>query len=129
MNTLPNEPAAAEPARVTLPTLPKITIAMIICGILSAAGIGAANAATPGDEPMAVTVHYDPQNIATDAAARALYRQLVSAAEKVCPAAAGSPHLLSPQVRECREQAVARAVYQINNPKLVAFYSTSAKHG
>jgi UrcA family protein len=108
---------------------PKITLAMILCGLVGAAGIGAASAATPDDESLSITVNYDPQALSTQDGARALYRKLVRAAADVCPAGSASPHLLSAAVRQCREQSVARAVFKINNPSLVAVYNSSAKHG
>jgi UrcA family protein len=110
-------------------SLPKITIAMLICGIVSAAGIGAASAATQDEETLSLTVKYDPESLATDSGARQVYRRLVSAAAKVCPADPISPHLTSRSVIECRKQSIARAVYKINNPNLVAVYNASAKNG
>jgi len=108
---------------------PKITLAMLMCGIVSAACVGAASAATPTDRTLSVAVQYDPQSISTQDGAKNLYRRLVRAAADVCPADSSSPHLISPAVRECREQSVARAVFKINNPSLVAVYNTSSKHG
>jgi UrcA family protein len=108
---------------------PKITLAMILCGVVGAAGIGAVSAATPDDESSSVAVKYDPQSLSTQDGARALYRKLVRAAEEVCPTNSASPFLPSPAVVECRAQSVARAVFKINNPRLVAVYNTSTKHG
>ncbi len=108
---------------------PKITLAMILCGAVSAAGIGAVSAATPDDEPLSVAVKYDPQALSTPEGARVLYRKLVRAAEAVCPEDLANPHFISRSVKECREQSVARAVFKINNPSLVAVYNSSAKHG
>jgi UrcA family protein len=108
---------------------PKITLAMIICGAVAAVGIGAANAATADGDGLRTKVTYRSQDLATPEATRALYRKLVRAAEDVCPADTSSPHLLSPAVRECREQSIARAVFKINNPSLVALYTSDTKHG
>jgi UrcA family protein len=108
---------------------PKITLAMILCGVVGAAGIGAVSAATPDDESLSVAVKYHPQDLSTHDGARALYRKLVRAAEAVCPTNSASPLLPSSAVAECRAQSVARAVFKINNPSLVAVYNASAKHG
>jgi UrcA family protein len=108
---------------------PKITLAMVLCGVIGAAGVGAVSAATPDEESLSVAVKYDPQAISTQDGARALYRKLVRAAEEVCPATSASPHFLTPSVVECRKQSVARAVFKINNPSLVAVYNTTTKHG
>jgi UrcA family protein len=110
-------------------SLPKITVAMLACAIVSAAGIGAASAATPDDNVLSTTVKYSPESLATDSGARKVYRKLVQAAAEVCPADSGSPRLLSRAVVECRAQSVARAVYKINNPTLVAVYNASVKNG
>jgi UrcA family protein len=125
MTTATTEHARAGKVRVSLP---KITVAMLICGIVSAAGIAAASAATPDENELAVTVKFDPVTLSTDRGAHVLYRRLVAAAAEVCPAVA-SPHLIPRAVQQCREQSVARAVYQINNPKLVAVYQTNSKNG
>jgi len=108
---------------------PKITLAMMLCVVVGAAGIGAVSAATPDDETPSVAVKYDPQDLSTQDGARALYRRLVRAAAEVCPAGSESPHWITAAVRECREQSIARAVFKINNPSLVAVYNNSAKHG
>ena len=108
---------------------PKITLAMILCSVVGAASVGAVSAATPDDESLSISVKYDPQTLSTQDGASALYRRLVRAAEEVCPATPDSPHVLSPSVRECRAQSVARAVFKINNPSLVAVYNTRTKHG
>jgi hypothetical protein len=52
----------------------------------------------------------------------------VRAAEQVCPASPGGPFLNS-AVLHCREQSIARAVMQIDNPRLAAVYATNTKHG
>jgi UrcA family protein len=108
---------------------PKITLAMILCGVVGAAGIGAVSAATPDDESLSVAVKYDPQSLSTQDGARALYRKLVRAAKEVCPTNSASPLVPSAAVAECRAQSVARAVFKINNPSLVAVYNTNTKHG
>jgi UrcA family protein len=108
---------------------PKITLAMILCGVVGAAGIGAVSAATPDDESLSIAVKYDPQSLSTQDGTRALYRKLVRAAAEVCPTNSASPYVLSPGVVECRAQSLARAVFKINNPSLVALYNTSIKRG
>jgi len=106
----------------------KVALMMLVCGALGAGYAGAVSAATPDDE-LSVTVHFKPQNLNTEDGARALYRRLVNAAVEVCPADSSSPHWISDAVRQCREQSVARAVRQINSPKLVAVYTANSKNG
>jgi UrcA family protein len=107
----------------------KITMAMIVCGIVGAAFIGAASAATSDDGGPSITVHYNPQSLDTESGARVLYSRLVKAAVEVCPQGPASTRWISKAVRECREQSVARAVFQVNNPRLAAVYATSSKSG
>lgn len=107
---------------------PKVTLMMLMCGIVGAAYAGALSAATPDDE-LSVTVRFNPQNLDSDSGARALYRRLVNAAVEVCPASSISPHWITDAVRQCREQSIARAVHKINSPKLVAVYAADSKNG
>jgi UrcA family protein len=106
---------------------PHISIAMILCGIVSAAGIGAASAAVQDDAP-SVVVKFNPDNLLTDGGARVVYRQIVRAAEQVCPANPDS-YILSSSVRHCREQSIARAVMKINNPRLAAVHDAASRNG
>ncbi len=108
---------------------PKVTVMMLACGIIGAASIGVVSAATTDVEVRSIAIHYDPQSLDTDSGARVLYRQIVSAAVEVCAQDSSSPHWISPAVRQCREQSVARAVLKINSPRLVAVYATSSKKG
>jgi UrcA family protein len=126
MNNVKDERAPLDEVRVSKP---KITLAMLMCGIVSAAGIGAVSAATPDEDVRSVAVRYDAQAVSTEQGAKTLYRRLVSAADAVCPADPVSSHFISRAVRECREQSIARAVFKINTPSLVAVYNTSSKHG
>jgi UrcA family protein len=116
----------ASTSRVTV-SRPKITLMMLMCSIVSAAGVGAVSAATTEDDAMSIKVHYNAQSLDTDSGAKSLYRQLVKAAVEVCPQDA-SPHLISSAVRQCREESVARAVNKIHNEKLAAVYAANAKN-
>ncbi|HTV96992.1 MAG TPA: UrcA family protein [Steroidobacteraceae bacterium] len=110
-------------------TSTKTTLAMLICGIVGAAGIGAASAATSEDDVPAVTVKYDPTTLQTDGGARRLYERLANAAAEVCPQDVSSPHFVTRQMSACRAQAIARAVMKINSPRLVAVFNSSVKNG
>jgi UrcA family protein len=108
---------------------PKITLMMVLCGIVSAASMGTVSAATPKDDVPSIKVQYDPQSLATDSGARAVYRLLVHAAEKVCPDPLGGRPFVSSATAECRRQAIVRAVQEINNPRLAGMYAMSSKRG
>jgi UrcA family protein len=104
---------------------PKVTLAMLICGIFGAV---AAGAATPDPDVQTVKVKYDPAMLATESGARHFYAHLQSVAAEVCPDDV-NPHLVSHQVAMCREHAVQAAVMKINNPRLVAVYQSNAHIG
>jgi UrcA family protein len=106
---------------------PKITLMMLMCGIVGATSVGAASAATPDADVPAVKVRYNPQTLDSPSGARSVYKRIVSAAAEVCPQT--DPHFVSAVEKQCRTEAIARAVYKINNPKLVAVYTTSVKKG
>jgi UrcA family protein len=99
---------------------------MLLCGLV---GATAASAATLNDEVPALKVRYTMDSLATDHGAKVLYTRLVHAAEQVCPADFESNLFVSAAVKSCREQAVARAVHQINNSRLAAVYSATTKRG
>jgi UrcA family protein len=110
---------------------PKITLMMLLCGLVSAASIGAVSAATTttSDDVPSIAVKYSQESLATDAGARHLYYRLIAAAKVVCPQISVGHLWVTEEVTQCRKQAVARAVYQINNPRLVALYATRSKNG
>ena len=103
-----------------------VTLLMLLCGLV---GATAASAATQDDDVPALKVRYTADALDTDHGAKVLYSRLVHAAEQVCPADFSGSHLLSPSVQSCRDQAVARAVHQINNSRLAAVYSATTKRG
>jgi UrcA family protein len=105
---------------------PSVTLLMIICGIVGAMAAGAASAA---DDAPALKVQYSADALDSDHGARVLYSRLVHAAEQVCPAEFIGSRLVSESVQHCRDQAVARAVHQINNSRLAAVYSATTKRG
>lgn len=117
------------PAEKTLRvSLPKVTIAMLFCGIVSAAGIGAASAAVSDQDVPSVVVKFRPENLLTDSGARTVYRKIVLAAEQVCPQSIGSA-VQSPAVLQCRAESVTRAVMKINNSKLAAIHESASRNG
>jgi UrcA family protein len=107
---------------------PKVTLMMIMAGIVGAVSAGAVSAATTDEDVPTMTVRYNPSSLETDQGAKALYRRLVNAAVEVCPQY-GSTRWVTDAVRHCRELAIANAVFKINNPRLAAVHATNAKNG
>ncbi len=107
---------------------PKITLAMLMCGIGAATAAGVAAAATPDPDVLAIAVKYDPTTLETDSGARRLYARIVNAADAVCPEYY-NPHGLNPQVQACRQRAIENAVSKVHDPRLVAVHLSSTKRG
>ncbi len=101
---------------------PKVLL-MILCGAVGAATAGAATA----DDVPRVVVKYDPGTLSDEAGARALYHRIVRAAAAVCPVENPQDLYQAELGRECREQSIARAVHQINSPRLAEVYSSHSK--
>lgn len=110
-------------------TRPSVTLLMILCGIAGATAAGAASAATSNDDVPTLKLRYAADTLDTDHGAKVLYSRLVHAAEQVCPAQFIGSRLVSTAVLRCRDEAVARAVHQINNSRLAAVYSATTKRG
>ena len=102
-------------------------IGLLLLGSL--AGVMAAGAATPGNDVPAVVVKYSDQSLATQDGVNQLYRRLMSAARQVCPEAPIRDLGAVRQSQQCRDEAVARAIRQIDNPQLAALHASRSKNG
>lgn len=116
---------SAQIAKIGIRSRPKITLMMVLCGIVSAASAQPVEA-TRDREP-GIAIKYDPQSLATDRGVRILYGRLLKAAEEACPDRRTGTRLISPAIQHCRAQAVARAVQKINSPRLAQYFAASAK--
>jgi len=108
---------------------PKLPLLMVLMGLVGASSASAVDAATPDDPLPGIAVKYDPQSLATDTGAKAVYQRLVKAAEAVCPDPFTGSRLVSIATEQCRQRAIARAVRQINNPRLAALGGPRMKTG
>jgi UrcA family protein len=82
---------------------------------------GRAAAAQPVGYLPSVALHYTARDLSTDKAIRKLYGRIAHAAEQVCPQyIEGALGSLETQriVESCRQQAIARAIQQVRNPRL-----------
>jgi UrcA family protein len=95
-------------------------------GVMAA---GAASAASPDSDVPSVVVKYSEQSLATDEGVNALYRRITNAAKQVCPEASIRSFSLQRQVEQCRDQAIARAIRQIDNSRLAALHASHSKNG
>jgi UrcA family protein len=104
-------------------------LALLVLG--SVAGVmaaGAASAASPDNDMPAIVVKYSAQSLATDEGVHTLYRRITNAAKQVCPDA--SSRDLSRRVKsvQCQDQAIGRAIRQIDNSRLAALYAVHSKN-
>jgi UrcA family protein len=111
--------------------IPKSALLLVgAIGYVMAAGAASAAdpAGDPAGDPPSIVVRFSSDELTTDSGAHAVYRRLVAAANKVCPENDYSIWLRE-RVQACRDQAIARAVAQINNPRLAAQQVTASNRG
>jgi UrcA family protein len=115
---------------ITRSPSPRAKFALLMLGsLVGVLGLGAANAATSDSDVPAVVVKFSELSLATDAGVNALYHRIVFAAKQVCPDASIRDLKAHRMVEECRDQAVARAIRQIDNSRLAALYAGHSKNG
>jgi UrcA family protein len=102
--------------------------ALLMLGSLTGVMVmGPASAASPDSDVPSVVVQYRADSLASDRGVNELYRRITSAAKLVCPDVrelSGKQH-----VKECRTQAIARAVQKIDNSRLAALHAGHGKNG
>jgi len=101
--------------------------ALTACLIVGASAT--AYAAAPTDPSPSVQVSYHDLDLATEQGTQALYARIVSAAHKVCEVRDIRNLAEFAAASACREQAIARAVRDVNNPRLAALYTAHQRHG
>jgi UrcA family protein len=102
---------------------------MLALGAACLAAMGSASAATVDSDAPSLVVHYSSATLATQAGVHTLYQRLVQASRQVCPDSSIRDLGADARVRQCRDQAIARAIREINNPQLAALYATSQRNG
>jgi UrcA family protein len=103
---------------------------LLLGGFAGLAAAGAAGASPASSDVAALTVRFNPDMLATDSGARALYRRLAQVAEQVCPPQPTETRLIPAAVVKCREQAISAAVNKIHNQRLAAVHAAaSSKSG
>jgi UrcA family protein len=110
-------------------TLSRAKFALLLLGSAAVMAAGAASAATPHSDVPTFVVKYSAESLTTDAGVNDLYRRITYAAKRVCPDASVRDFSAQRQVEECRSQAVARAIGQIDNSQLAALYAVHSKNG
>jgi UrcA family protein len=95
----------------------RATLTVLATGLVAAAS-SVATAATSADEAPAISVRYSDLNLSTEQGNVTLYRRIVFAAHQVCPTNNGPNARLAAQAQRCVDEAVARAVKDIESPRL-----------
>jgi UrcA family protein len=102
------------------------TLNLLLIAVL-AMSLNTARAADRDPAAPTYKVHYHDLDLTTKAGAEALYWRLKWAAQDVC-ADSGKLQTLA-LVNKCVEQALDRAVAQINSPLLVGYYAARVRRG
>jgi UrcA family protein len=96
----------------------------------SVAGVVAVGTASAADvDAPRLAVKYSQKSLATDSGVQDLYRRITLAARKVCPEDSVRDFSVQRQVQQCRDEAVARAIRQVDNSRLAALYAAHSKNG
>lgn len=108
----------------------RLRTAMALTILATCTAIGAVgNARAANAETPELTVHYSDLNLSTEKGSLALYGRIVAAAYKVCVADDIRDLRAVAAARVCREQAVAKAVRDVNSPMLASVYAERLRHG
>ena len=113
----------------TISTTRRVLRAAALGATLVVSAAGSAYAASPAEDVPTVRVSYHDLNLATDQGTDALYARIVSAAYKVCQPSDIRNLSEVAAASKCREEAIARAVRDVGNPRLAAVYSARQHHG
>lgn len=109
---------------------PRAKSALLILGSLAGVmAAGAASAASPDSGAPSVVVKYSRASLADEGGVKALYRRIAAAAKQVCPDASYGDLSAKVHVDQCRSQAIAGAIRQIDNSLLLALHAGRSKNG
>jgi UrcA family protein len=111
------------------PSSPAKFALLMLGSLVGVLGLGAASAATPDSDVPSVVVKYSAQSLETDAGVHELFHRIEHAAKQVCPQPTVRDLIFAERVAECRDQAVSRAIRQIDNSRLAALYASHSKNG
>ena len=99
----------------------------VLAACTAIGAVGSAHAANAN--PPALKVHYSDLNLSTERGSLALYGRIVAAARQVCSVEGIRDLKAVAALKDCREQAIAQAVRDVNSPMLAAVYAERLRHG
>ena len=107
----------------------RVRWALMLGSLAGVMAVGAASAGSLDTDVSSVVVKYSKESLATDSGAVALYRRINTAAKLVCP----NPSLLDlaaqSRAKQCRTEAISRAIRQIDDSRLAAVHAGHTKNG
>lgn len=102
----------------------------IALGAAAMSAASARDAARQTPAPVrAVTVRYGDLDLSTERGAQALLARITKAAKSVCPQAVDRDLGAFLASRRCEREAIARAVRQVDSPRLAALVPARMRHG
>jgi UrcA family protein len=104
----------------------------VLAGCLLAGALSVAQAAPPAAAARTaptIVVSYGDLDLSTDEGTVALYQRISQAARRVCPLEDSRALAQRVSSDTCRAAAVARAVADINSPRLAALYAGRTNRG
>ena len=105
-------------------------VAMLLLGGLAGlAAAGVAGASVSNNDVSRIVVKYSRESLSTDSGVNQLYSRIKYAAKQVCPDASGRDLGAQQRVQDCRREAVARAIRNIDNSRLAALYASRTRNG
>ena len=108
----------------------RLRTAMAFTVLAACTAIGAVGSAQAANaNPPALKVHYSDLNLSTEQGSLALYGRIVRAARQVCAVADIRELRTVAAANACRDEAIARAVRDVNSPMLAAVYAERLRHG
>jgi len=99
----------------------------VLAACTAIGAVGSAHAANA--ESPALMVRYSDLNLSTEQGSLALYGRIVAAAHQVCTVEGIRDLKAVAALKDCREQAIAQAVRDVNSPMLAAVYAERLRHG
>jgi UrcA family protein len=106
---------------------PKILVSFALAGALASPLSALASMISKLDEPASRIVRYGDLDLSRDSAVATLYSRISSAAQAVCEPLDVMMLKVLRERFDCRQDAIARAVSDVNSPALTSYYLAKTK--
>ena len=102
---------------------------LALAGAFAAVSVAPMTFAAQTDAVPSITVRYSDLNLATASGVDALYHRISKAASNVCPNPDIRDLTAASLAKQCQVEAIARAVRDVNNPKLAVMHASHVSRG